>query len=503
MPDIKNIVISENASQVEKFAAKELSKYFALITGEKINIKTSHDKNSIFIGCLPDKCSQLQKEYFNHELKDFHKDGFIISDIGGDLSIIGKTPRANLYGVYRYLEMLGVRWYFPGEENEFIPKKSEVYIRNINLKESPNFNHRSIVIYFSGNEINNWIDFAAKSKLNAIHIHSDEGLGKISELLADRGMEFNIRRHFFGDTYSAKSKTNLEESKSMLMDYIRRLPKEINEFFLWPADVKLKIVDTDPELTIPDIVLMFTNEMADIIQTSKPGAKMSFLVYWSTWGIPKKIKPSNNVFPEIAPMFRCFSHSIDDQSCQINSKEIFPVFESLKDIFNMQESHILEYWLDASLFGRGKFYGLNGRLPQFGEIIKQDLKYYRSKGIRNISTFAVGLDENYFSKFASPTVFQYPALLWNLDTDLDSELANFCENYYGDKSVSEFFQLSEEIDPSDIDIDEWKNKIKRLDDYKSSLKDLKSNNEIYVKRLEKLLKEFDHVIKWMSNVNFR
>ncbi len=133
MSDIKNIVISENASQVEKFAAKELSEYLALITSERISIKTSHDKNSVFIGCLPDGYTQARKECLNNELKDFHKDGFIIRDIGDNLIIIGKTPRATLYGVYRYLEMLGTRWYFPGKENEFVPQKKQSIYKKISI----------------------------------------------------------------------------------------------------------------------------------------------------------------------------------------------------------------------------------------------------------------------------------------------------------------------------------------------------------------------------------
>lgn len=501
MSDIESIVIPENASQIEEFSAKELSKYINLITNKKISIKSESDKNSIYIGRLPDQFTQ--KECFNNELEELHKDGFIIRDIGENIVIIGKIPRATLYGVYRYLENLGVRWYFPGDENEFIPRRKEVYIKDINLKESPDFNHRSVVIYYSGSEINIWIDFAAKSKLNAVHIHSDEGLDKISGLLTDRGIEFNIRRHFFGETYSSEDKTSLKESQLLLIDYVNKLPKEIKEFFLWPADVKLKMAKTDSKLTMPDVVLMFTNEMAEAVQSVRPGSKMSFLAYWSTWGVPQKVAPSDKVFLEIAPMFRCFSHAVDDPKCPINSGEIFPAIEGLARLFNMSESHILEYWLDASLFGRGKFDGLHGRLPQFGEVIRQDLKYYKSKDIKNISTFAVGLNEDYFSKFASPTIFQYPALLWNLDTDLGSELVNFCKNYYGNESISEVFQLTEEIDPSDTSPDKWKNKIKMLKDYRNLLKEIKTSDEKHSIRLARLAKEFDHVIKWMSNVKFK
>ncbi|MEM2126220.1 MAG: alpha-glucuronidase family glycosyl hydrolase, partial [Candidatus Methanosuratincola sp.] len=52
------------------------------------------------------------------ELGELDNDGFIIRGIGEILLILGKTSRATLFGVYHYLQILGVRWYFPGEENE-------------------------------------------------------------------------------------------------------------------------------------------------------------------------------------------------------------------------------------------------------------------------------------------------------------------------------------------------------------------------------------------------
>lgn len=502
MTDVKSILVAKDATRIERFAAEELAAYIQLITGKRLSISNEPcilTAASICVGCLPDT---IAPERIFSELSTLHNDGFIIKEIEGNIVIQGKTPRATLYGVYSYLQMLGVRWYFPGQENEFVPRKSEMFLKNIDIRESPDINHRSVVIYFHGSKLNDWIDFAAKSRLNAIHLHSDEGIDQISELMANRGLEFNIRRHFFGESYSLSAKSDLEKNKSFLLDYIGKLPEEINEFFLWPADVRLKLLDSSSEWSLIDAVLMFTNEMSKAIRTVRPGARMSFLDYWSTWGKPEKVKPLDSVFLEIAPIHRCFSHSINDLECPVNSKDIRPVIEDLAEVFDMSTSHVLEYWLDASLFGRGKYKGLDGRLPQFGEIIKEDIKYYKSREITNISTFAVGLDKGYFSRYASPSVFQYPALLWNTDYDLKPEMMDFCENYYGDRSVCEIFQLREQIDPGDASSNGWKALREKLLSSELMIKEVIQgiNNDIQIARLEKLLQEYKHVSDWMNDI---
>ena len=495
MAYILNVVVKSDATEVEKFAAKELADYLEAITNKHVSIVSESLESSVYIGCFPNKESRVL-----NDLESLHNDSFIIRDVGHDIIIHGKTPRGTLYGVYDYLQKLGVRWYFPGKENEFIPKMDDVFVKGIDLKESPDMDHRSVVIYHWENGFQDWIDFAAKNKLNAIHLHSNEGIDQMPDLVASRGLDFNIRRHFFGDKYSPGNKDDLEKNKALATDYVSKLPSQLNDFFLWPADVVLLLSDSFEGWSIPDVILSFTNEMSTAIRKIRPYARMSFLAYWSTWGIPKKVLPVESVFLELAHIHQCFSHSIADPACPVNSKEIAPVIDGLLEIFDPSETHVLGYWLDASLFGRGVYQELSGRLPYTGRIIQQDIKYYKSKGVKNISTFAVNLDREYFSGFASPCVFQYPALLWDADTDLDSELTSFCENFYGDSSLQEIFDYTEQIDPVHNTPEQWNNLVQHLSRSKVIVRDaIKKNcDDVHILRLERLLKEMDHVSKWVD-----
>ena len=495
----ENVVIPENANAIERFAADELIRYIKMMTDRKLNLKSRHSDNAIYIGCLPESANALG-DILLSEMSSLHKDGFVIRDIKGTPIIYGKTPRASMYGVYTYLQMLGARWYFPGAE--FIPKKDDIYLKGVNIKESPDIDHRSIVIHFWETSFNDWIDFAAKTRLNAIHLHSDDGISQMPHLIESRGLEYNVRRHFFGDEYSLSDNNSIERDKALLVDYISKLPYEIGEFFLWPADVRLKLLNDSRELPLPDAILMFTNEVSKAINTARTSGRLSFLDYWSTWGVPENTKPLESVFLEIAPIQRCFSHSLDDPECPVNAKEIAPVIDGLVDVFPASESHVLEYWLDASLFGRGKYNGLSGRMPQIGQIIKQDIRYYKSRGLNKISTFAVGLNRDYLSKYSSPGIFQYPALLWDNDYNLESELLNFCQNFYGDRSIADAFSLMEKLDPGDTKADEWEALRNRLSRSEMIIKEIEkaTTNDDHAERLGKLSEEINHVRTWINSL---
>jgi len=495
MTNVINIVTKNDATEVEKFAVNELAGYLRMMTNKQICVTDESLEGSIYVGCSPN----IEKSPLN-DLTTLDSDSFIIRNVGKDVIIQGKTPRGTLFGVYDYLQKLGARWYFPGKENEFIPRRDEVFLKDINIKESPDMDHRSVVIYHWEDGFNDWIDFAAKTKLNAIHIHSNEGIDLMPDLVASRGLDFNIRRHFFGDKYSPSDNNDLERNKALVTDYVSKLPSQLNEFFLWPADVVLLLSENAAGWSIPDMILTFTNEMSTAIRKLRPNARMSFLAYWSTWGIPQKIKPVDSIFLELAHIQQCFSHSIADPECHVNSKEIAPVIDGLLEIFNPSETHVLGYWLDASLFGRGVYQELSGRLPIEGSILQRDIRYYKSKGVTKISTFAVNLDRKYFSKFTSPSVFQYPALLWNVDADLNSELIAFCENFYGDRSLQEVFSYTEHIDPIHNSPEQWNELIQHLSSSEMIAREVIKNtsSDVYILRLDRLLKEMEHVRRWLS-----
>lgn len=83
------------------------------------------------------------------------------------LLILGADRVGTLYGVYGYLESLGIRWYGLGDENEELPKAQDFVIREINLVDHPAFitrgfwakddrGHTDFFNWMARNRINLW-----------------------------------------------------------------------------------------------------------------------------------------------------------------------------------------------------------------------------------------------------------------------------------------------------------------------------------------------------------
>ena len=77
----------------------------------------------------------------------------------------------------------------------------------------------------------------------------------------------------------------------------------------------------------------------------------------------------------------------------------------LLTFFPVEKVHVLEYWLDVSYFS-------NWRRPLrkiacSAEVMRRDLEFYCSLGIRNFASFAVMMDSTYFAQFGDEELYAY------------------------------------------------------------------------------------------------
>lgn len=87
------------------------------------------------------------------------REGFTVRSSGKDIIISGDDSAGGVlnchwasgartgtwYGVADFLEkQLGVRWFFPGELGEYVPKRKELIVPELNYEDSPRFEHRML-----------------------------------------------------------------------------------------------------------------------------------------------------------------------------------------------------------------------------------------------------------------------------------------------------------------------------------------------------------------------
>ena len=134
------IVIHERASAQEKFAAAEMKRYLAKITGAEVEITTAKGhpfEHSIHIS----RRDHLSDRRLGAE--KLQREGFIIAVQGRDLLLVGADDDGVEHAVYAFLERFcGVRWYWPGASGEIIPRKATIQVKDIHLREEPDFQWR-------------------------------------------------------------------------------------------------------------------------------------------------------------------------------------------------------------------------------------------------------------------------------------------------------------------------------------------------------------------------
>jgi hypothetical protein len=449
-----SVVAPEARDQVQQFAAAELVRYLAGVTGQKVSVGQTKAAHRILLGRAPGEAA----------LKE---DGFRIRRKGPDVIIEGAGPRGVLYGSYAYLERLGVRFYFPGAAHEVVPRRAIDWTAPLDIAESPFIRDR--IVYYWPNHFlpfEDWIDFAAKMRLNRIHFcygppANDWYTSQRARLQGEvnkRGLMIEAGGHllpeflpremfaehpdwFPRNAAGARISTfNLNpfnhEALAYVGDravaYFGRIP-EASLFHAWPDDIGGGGWTNEPgkqDYTPSDQSLLVMNHMVTRLREKLPEANVAFLAYHDTVDAPRVVKPAPGIVYFYAPRERCYAHSLDDASCTMNRVYARALEQALPS-FGAANAEVFEYYADEVLFQ-------NATNPPLPEVMAADARYYQRLGIPRVGSLAVSTSE-----FPTPMVnlFLFPKALWNPAADLNAALGEYARTYYGDSAMAEFLQL--------------------------------------------------------------
>ncbi len=192
----------------------------------------------------------------------------------------------------------------------------------------------------------------------------------------------------------------------------RKLGTASHRYYFWSADGANSLCHCQEcsRWSPADLNLLSVNVMAEGIRKADPQAQVACLAYaGSSYDVPEKVEPHEAVFLEFAPYVRRFFASIDDPANEIN-RRFHDKFLKLLQFFPAERTHVLEYWLDVSLFCN-HFRQEVKALPVTREIMLRDIEFYRKHGIENFSTFAVGMNGAYLEKFGEERLLDYAEIL--------------------------------------------------------------------------------------------
>lgn len=164
------IVTGDNAPETVRFAAKELRRFVGKMSGAELPIVARAVPGTPAIRLGPAARDVLAPE----TLKGIQRDGYVITVVKGDLCVVGiddagphtdieallakgethdlptwSFQRGTLYGVYRLLEALGMRWFLPGQFGERAPQSKTLTFSG-DIRENPHFISRTVGYWSMG-----------------------------------------------------------------------------------------------------------------------------------------------------------------------------------------------------------------------------------------------------------------------------------------------------------------------------------------------------------------
>lgn len=458
------------ADSVEGFAAAELQRYLGRMLGRPVPLRLFEQASP-----LPGLCLTLGTAapagLSTTPAAGLPPDGYVLRGSQDGAMLQSPTARGLLYAVYGLLRHLGARWFFPGPSGELIPQLRSISLTGLNVSTAPVIAERGVLIRGTDRLLKEWIEFAPRIGLNAFALETHEGIHRLPELAARRGLHLRLRRHFFPPVFCSQDERTLHWEETLMKGYLGSLPAEIDSIQVRPADAfgGRCSCPADAPFSLADQVMRFTNRMARAAREVRPDLEYPYVAYLSTWCPPPRIQPGPGVTLSMGTIHRCFNHAIDDPDCWINSTYRYdrplgeleyglrPILEEHMERFDPAHTCVVDYWVDASLFERDFMSHWEGRLPNNGAVMQRDIRYYHSLGIPAIWSFVVFIDDRYLERFTSPLIFQYGALLWDPNADLAAGLRDFCRHYYADEGLASVFPLYELSDPRHLVREAWIN----------------------------------------------
>ena len=201
----------------------------------------------------------------------------------------------------------------------------------------------------------------------------------------------------------AHSEAALETIASNAAVLARALPATNHRYYYWLDDNSLPCFCPEcRDLNASDQALLIENRMLEAIRSVDPQASLAHLAYQHTMVPPEKVKPSEGIFLEFAPIERQWDRPLKDLDApgrkgRMSHKTVLEMLDANLKVFPPESAVVLEYWLDVSLASGWKKPAVD--LPWHPEVFVSDLDVYKGRGIRNVTSFAVYMDSVYFESF--------------------------------------------------------------------------------------------------------
>lgn len=454
------IVCSEGAGL--EFAADELARYLAIVTGASLPIAAQAEGQTLELRI---------------EAADQEQYGWRISQ--DTVVFHGDEPLTVLFAVYHFLEThCGCRWLSEFEGGEIVPRLETLAVSHGEAAFRPAMTHRAFTNFPAIDRLTvSMVDWMAKNRFNRFMIFANmagsfEAYEKLlrPELVA-RGMKIEMGHHSFRYFLPPRDFFQAHPEWYSLLKGERRtdgqlctanpqvaeaLAERVCGFFdqhpeidtvgLWPNDgygwceCEQCLAEEPQEPSWPyaehprrtDTYLKFVNRVAQIVAQQHPDRYLSALTYVNYVQPPRMVVPLPNVKVCFAPFQRCFKHPLSvSEACSRRNLGYARLLEEWRALVPGR-LYLFEYLMLIDMLS----------LPyRITPILQDDFQYYAGAGV-----------DGYVLEFKPEEWGAYGVnahltgrLSWDPQMDLQGFLALYYEELYGPAvaEMSQFFAAFE------------------------------------------------------------
>ena len=139
------VEVAAEPTPTEETAAAELVRYLGKLGGASFELHRGEKSGApvrILVGARAREADGLP-------LDQVRDDGFVLRAAPDRIDLAGANDRGTLYAAYELIERLGVRWYAPGPENEYLPAAGDLVVPRGTEVINPSFRFRFLRALFS------------------------------------------------------------------------------------------------------------------------------------------------------------------------------------------------------------------------------------------------------------------------------------------------------------------------------------------------------------------
>jgi len=418
------LVVADGATEQEQWAVEQIGLYVRRMSGAKLQVRHAPpDENipALLVGeigraLVPDARSRLAADP-----TALVNDSFLISVRGNRGAIIGARPEAVCFGASELLASLGVRWYFPGEFGEVVPKKADINLPSRMQVYRPDYDVRDI-----------WHaprDYARHRKLTTgasplAHGHSwHMWIGKEREEEPElRGMQGGERKAGVCYTNPRVAEIIIKNIKA----YIAKTGAKLVS--LCPDDGRVRCECAEcqavgtrdfanpftRDLAATDQVMYLYNKVIPAVLEEYPGTLFTFYIYSDCLSPPKRQTVHPSLVGIAAPLAECPLHPTSSDNCPRRAW-----FRQSMQSWAKQVKRLYIYEYDPPVIW-------HGIMAPRAKLIAANIAQYKPWGIRGYSVES----RPQACAESGLNYYIYSRLMWDNDLDVDGLLDEFCQSFY-------------------------------------------------------------------------